>query len=90
MILEGCQGKKGVQIQEKVCPKCGNVVELMSTDVFVECDVCGATVYSDLIDCVQRCSKARECVGEEQYARLMAARKQWQAQMKALQEDDQW
>lgn len=90
MLLEGCQGNKGVQIQEKTCPNCGNMVELMSSDVFVKCEVCGFPVYSDFMDCVQRCPKAKECVGEEYFARLMAARQQWEAQMNALQDDDQW
>ena len=90
MLLNGCQGNQGVQIQEKVCPNCGNVVELMSSDVFVSCEVCGFTVYSDLMECVRRCSKARECVGETHFARLMAAREQWEAQMNAAQDDDTW
>ncbi len=90
MLLNGCQGNKGIQIQEKVCPNCGNVVELMSSDVFVPCEVCGFTVYSDLMECVQRCSKAKECVGEAYYERLMAARAQWEAQMNAMQDDDAW
>ena len=90
MLLDGCQGRKGNQIQEKVCPNCGNVVELMSSDVFMDCEECGFTVYSDLMDCVQRCPKARQCVGQAYYERLMAARQQWEAQRKALQDDDQW
>lgn len=90
MLLEGCQGKKGVEIQERVCPNCGNVVELMSTDIFAECEVCGCTVYSSLMECARTCPKARECVGDECYARLMAARRQWEARMEQKQDDDQW
>lgn len=90
MLFEGCQGNKGVQIQEKVCPNCGNTVELMSSDVYAQCEDCGFTVYSDLMECVQRCPKARECVGDAYFERLMAARRQWEAQMNALQDDDQW
>ncbi len=90
MLFDGCQGKKGTQIQEKVCPNCGNTVEILSCDASAACEKCGFIVYNDLIDCVQRCSKARQCVGQAQYERLMAARKQWEAQMNALQDDDQW
>lgn len=89
MLFEGCQGNKGVQIQEKTCPNCGNVVELMTSDVYTECEECGCTVYSDLMECVQRCSKAKECVGEDYYQRLMQARKKWEAHMEAL-NDDEW
>lgn len=90
MLLEGCQGKKGVQIREKTCPNCGSSVELMSTDVCAQCEECGTVVYSDLMDCVQHCPKARECVGDAYYERLIAAKEQWQARMQALQDDDEW
>lgn len=90
MLLEGCQGNKGVQIQEIFCPNCGNTVELMSSDVYTQCEACGFTVYSDKMDCVQRCPKAKECVGEAYFARLMEARVQWEADMAKLQEDDEW
>lgn len=90
MLFEGCQGKKGVAIQEVCCPNCGNTVELMSSDVFAECEECGFTVYSERMECVQRCPKARECVGDAYFARLMAAREQWETQMQALQDDDLW
>lgn len=90
MLFEGCQGNKGVQIREKVCPNCGRAVELMSTDVYTQCEECGFTVYSDLVDCVGSCSRARECLGESYYLRLMEARKQWEEQMKQLQNDDEW
>ncbi len=90
MLLEGCQGKKGVQIQEKVCPNCGNMVELMSCDACVVCEKCGFPVYSDLVDCVQHCTKAKECVGEAQFARLTEARRQREEWLKGQNEDDEW
>lgn len=90
MLFEGCQGNKGVQIQEKVCPGCGNTVELISSDVFVQCEKCGFTVYSDLMECTRRCPKARQCVGEAYFERLTAAREAWEAQMQELQNDDEW
>lgn len=90
MLLEGCQGKKGPQIREVTCPQCGSPVELMSTDVSAECEECGFTVYSDLMDCVFRCSMAKECVGEAQYARMLAAKADWQNQQEQLLDNDQW
>ena len=90
MILEGCQGKKGPQILEKTCPRCGATVELLSTDLSVQCGNCGETVYSDLMDCSQRCPKARECLGEKAYERMAAARDAWRRERLRLQESDEW
>lgn len=88
MLFEGCQGRKGPQVQEKLCPNCGSPVELISTDIYTECEECGCLVFSDEVECIQHCSKAKECMGESQYARLMEARKKWEEQM--MQDDDQW
>lgn len=90
MLFEGCQGKKSPEIQEKLCPGCGNPVELISTEVYARCEVCGTTVYSDLMDCLHRCPKARECMGDECYSRMLAARSQWQAQLAEMENDDEW
>ncbi len=90
MLLEGCQGKKGVEITEKVCPNCGNLVEIFSTEICAECEKCGSVVYSDLVDCVQWCPKAKECVGEHLYARLLEARARQDTQMQAFSDSDEW
>ncbi len=90
MLFEGCQGKKDVQFEERVCPNCGHTVEITSADLYAACDNCGCTVYSDRADCVRHCAKARECLGEERYRRLMEAREKLQGQMEAFQDDDQW
>ncbi len=72
MIFEGCQGKKAISIEERICPQCGNVVELFSVDTEVKCDRCGFTIYNDMLNCVQWCKYARKCVGDERYEQLMA------------------
>ena len=36
MIMEGCQGKpRTPTISEKICPNCGNTIEIFSTDTEV-------------------------------------------------------
>ena len=88
MILEGCQGKKDITIEEKICPRCGNVIEIFSVDTEVACENCGFVVYNDALNCVQWCQYAKECVGEERYEQLMkVAESQKQRRMaeKALQ-----
>ena len=72
MILHGCQAKpRTPTISEKICPKCGNVIELFSIDTQVACDKCGFVAYNDDLSCVQWCEHARKCVGDEMYEQLM-------------------
>ena len=73
MIMEGCQAKpKTPTIMEKLCPQCGNMIELFSIDTEVACEQCGFVAYNDTLSCVQWCQYARQCVGDEMYAQLMA------------------
>ena len=71
MIMEGCQGKKGVEIYDKVCPQCGHEIEIFSVDTEAVCENCGFKIYNDTLNCVQWCQYAKECVGEEMYEHLM-------------------
>ena len=72
MIYGGCQSKsKELSLEEKICPQCGNTVEVFSVDTEVVCDRCGFTVYNDTLSCVQWCKYARQCVGDEMYERMM-------------------
>ena len=71
-MLEGCQGKpRTPTIHEKICPNCGNVIELFSIDTQVACDRCGFVAYNDTLSCVQWCEYARKCVGDEMYEKMM-------------------
>ena len=72
MMLEGCQGKpRTPTIHEKVCPRCGEIIELFSIDTEVACEYCGFVAYNDTLSCVQWCQYAKKCVGEEMYAHMM-------------------
>ena len=73
MTYTGCQSKsKEITIHERVCPHCGNIIELFSIDTEVACDKCGFVAYNDTLSCVQWCPHARQCVGEEMYEAMMA------------------
>jgi ribosomal protein S27AE len=73
MIMEGCQGKpRTPTLEEKVCPNCGNIIEIFSIDTEVACDKCGFVAYNNALSCVQWCQYAKKCVGEEAYEKLMA------------------
>ena len=72
MIYEGCQGKpRTPTLHEKVCPQCGQIIELFSIDTEVACDNCGFVAYNDTLSCVQWCKYAKQCVGEEMYTKMM-------------------
>lgn len=72
MIYEGCQGKpKTPTIHEKLCPQCGEIIELFSIDTQVTCEKCGFVAYNDTLSCVQWCKYAKQCVGEEMYNKMM-------------------
>lgn len=76
-MLDNCPGAANIRtptLAVKKCPRCGAEVEVFSNDVSVNCSACGFTVYNDILSCVQWCTYARECVGEETYRMLTAKR----------------
>lgn len=87
MKFSGCQSKsKEISLTEKICPNCGNVIEVFSVDTQVACDQCGFVAYNDTLSCVQWCKYARQCVGDEMYESLMkvAAHQKEEAAKKRL------
>lgn len=71
-MLDGCQGKpRTPTLHEKICPQCGEVIELFSIDTQVACEKCGFIAYNDTLSCVQWCQYARKCVGDEMYEHMM-------------------
>jgi ribosomal protein S27AE len=54
----------------KKCPRCGEDVEIFSSDVKVKCGKCGLTVFNDMNLCIHWCAYAKECVGPELYEQL--------------------
>lgn len=49
-------------------------VEVFSNDVPVASPGRGCTVYNDLLSCVQGCTYAKQCVGEEVHRALVEER----------------
>ena len=78
MIFSGCPGSDKLRnptITEKVCPQCGNIIELFSVDTEVACDKCGFVAYNDELKCIQWCQYAEKCIGKELYDKLVTSRK---------------
>lgn len=81
MIHEGCQGKpRTPTIIEKICPQCGELIEMFSIDTQMACEKCGFVAYNDTLSCVQWCKYAKECVGEEMYEAMMQIAEQQKKQ----------
>lgn len=84
-MYDKCPGTKTIlmpTIKLKPCPKCGEEVEIISSDMKTNCPKCGFTIYNDVASCVQWCAYAKECVGEELYERIHKE----QAELKAVKE----
>ena len=65
-----CHGKTP-QLEVRICPECGNEIELFSVDMKAECDRCGYTVYNDIQYCIETCDHAEDCLGAELYRKMM-------------------
>ncbi len=77
MVYEGCPGAarlKTPTLEEKICPVCGNIIELFSVDTAVKCDKCGFVAYNDTLSCIQWCQYAEKCFGKELYDKLVTNR----------------
>ena len=87
MVLQGCQGKADITVEERTCPQCGHEIEIFSIDVDATCERdCGFVIYNDSLNCVQWCAYARQCVGDERYEQLMAIAKSQKERKQAAQE----
>ena len=74
MLFTQCPGAARLRqptIEEKVCPVCGNLIEIFSTDVTAACDKCGFVAYNDAQNCIEWCKYAKQCIGEELYNKRM-------------------
>ena len=65
MLMHECQGKPKPELIEVTCPKCGELVEMMSTDVVESCEICGATLINDAFSCALWCDQAEKCLGKD-------------------------
>ncbi len=79
-ILSGCPGSIGLRgapnLKIKICPECGSEIELFSNEVSSNCEKCNFTAWNNIQSCIAWCEKAKECVGEEMYNRMMSVPKE--------------
>jgi ribosomal protein S27AE len=69
-----CPGADNIRtpsLKTKICPDCGNDIDLFSHEARGVCDKCGFVAYNDALSCLKWCAHARECVGDEVYERYL-------------------
>jgi len=67
-LRKGCAGVAHLRtptLAVKKCPRCGNEVEIFSSDVEVQCGECRFTVINDLNSCTRWCVHSKECEESE-------------------------
>ncbi|HYA33488.1 MAG TPA: hypothetical protein VEG65_05780 [Candidatus Bathyarchaeia archaeon] len=73
LLFGNCPGTSHLRtptLTIKRCPRCGEDVEVFSSDIKVNCGKCGFTIFNDTNSCIHWCAYAKECVGPELYERL--------------------
>ena len=72
-MVSNCPGQdaRNLKVGLYKCPGCGYEVEIFSDETRIKCRKCGNYVYRDKIpSCIEWCSKAKECLGEERYNQM--------------------
>ena len=63
-LPKGCTGiahSRTPTLAIEKCPKCGNEVEIFSSDVEVQCGECRFTIINDFNSCTRWCVHSKEC-----------------------------
>lgn len=79
-MAERCPGQdfhgKLPELKYAKCFRCGIEVELWPPSYIAKCDRCGCEVRTEGIpSCADWCSRAKECLGEKIYKKLMESKK---------------
>ena len=73
-MVSHCPGQDGRKLKVSLhkCPDCGSEVEIFSDETRIKCRKCGNYVYKENVpSCIEWCSSARQCLGEERWKALM-------------------
>ena len=77
-MLDRCPGVSDLRtptLTLKICPECGEEVEIFSNEMKVPCPSCGFVIFNYIVSCMSWCKYARECVGEEMFNRYAEQQK---------------
>ena len=86
LTMDSCPGSRLIRQpvpEDIVCIHCGEEVEIWSFEAITRCPKCGGVVARiQGATCLDWCSAATACVGEEAYNRIMAERQTAQEAVK--------
>jgi|TARA_B100002003_G_C13798012_1_gene394085 DNA-directed RNA polymerase subunit RPC12/RpoP len=65
------QDMRKLRVELYKCPSCGAEIEIFSDEMRMKCQKCGDMVYREQTpSCIDWCSSARQCLGEERWEEL--------------------
>ena len=73
-MFSKCPGQdtRKLRVELHKCPNCGAEVEIFSDETRIKCQKCGTMVFREKMpSCIEWCSSARQCLGEERWQQLM-------------------
>ncbi len=69
-----CPGSSQIKdptLEYITCPYCGEENEIFTDELRIECSRCGRSIVKNRgASCIDWCSKAAECIGADELARL--------------------
>ncbi len=74
-MFSKCPGQDTCKLRVELykCPNCGAEVEIFSDETRIKCQKCGTMVFREKMpSCIEWCSSARQCLGEERWQQLMS------------------
>jgi len=77
-LFKECPGSKRIKkpYPEEISCSCGYLVEIWSDEVSAICKKCKKEVNRQMApSCLDWCSMAKECVGDQKYKRYLQAKK---------------
>jgi DNA-directed RNA polymerase subunit RPC12/RpoP len=73
-MFSKCPGQdmRKLRVELFKCTECGAEVEIFSDETRIKCQKCGTMIFKEqLPTCIEWCSAARQCLGEERWTALM-------------------
>ena len=65
------QDTRNLRVSVHICPNCSAEVEMFSDEMRVRCQKCKKYVHREKVpSCIEWCSSARQCLGEEKWQQL--------------------
>jgi len=77
-LFNSCPGSKRIKqpFPEETKCNCGQTVEIWSDETAVVCKKCGKKVTREMLpSCLDWCSMAKECIGEQKYKNYLKTKK---------------